>query len=467
VSNKHDANNVKKLRAPGLPAKGIGSRLIRYRWWLFVLVCLLLLANEHFVEPYLLGGPPTLEREELGVVLIILLAVWVLAEILYRAFVAQTQAVDLLQIKHALTTELALAPDWNSLVAHILDFCESQVDVEGLVLLVRNTTAGDFEVSARARSPEDVDALSRAALASCDYSDRTTATLHDSGSLAEGDGTESLQGYCLPLSVGERTIGLLYFYLAAGHSLNDWQMEVFNNCAADMAIALSAAQVSQAHAALLIDQARATQRQQISRNLHDTLAQKLVYLRLKLDQYAHVGGETQLGTIRCDLEQMQTVANESYELVRGTLALLYHDEAPSLHSLLKEHSSLTIARTQLSVIFDEVGEPQPLRAEAIQQIFYIFGEALNNVERHAAAKQVNVGLVWCDTELTITIADDGRGFKTAATEDEGHYGLTFMRERAKALGGDIIVQSTPGEGTHLTMRLPLGDNELVQVTGLS
>jgi signal transduction histidine kinase len=462
LNRKIGASKVKKLQSPR-SATLAGSRPIRYRWWLFALVCLLLLLNERFVEPYLLGGPPILEREELGVVLIILLAVWLLAEILYRAFIAQSQAVELLQIKHALSTQLALAADWNSVVELILGFCEAQVDVEGIVLLMRNVSSGEFEATTRSQAADNVDALASAALSSCDYGNQAVATSHAPGFFTADDAPGSLQGYCLPLTLGERTIALLYFYLATGHSLSDWEVEIFNNCAPDMAIALSAAQISEANAALLIDEARAAQRYQISRNLHDALAQKLVYLRLKLDQYAHVGPATRFAEIRPDLEQMETIANESYELVRGTVAVLYSDEAPTLLRLLRGHSSLTSARSELNVTFEETGVAQPLPAEAMQQIFYMFGEALNNIERHAVAKRVDVKLIWCDAVLRIEIADDGRGFDTAAIRDEGHYGLAFMQQRAQGLGGDIVLQSAPGAGTHLTMRLPLGDNELVQV----
>jgi signal transduction histidine kinase len=78
-------------------------------------------------------------------------------------------------------------------------------------------------------------------------------------------------------------------------------------------------------------------------------------------------------------------------------------------------------------------------------------EALTNVAKHAAARQVSLRLAWDDARLTLTLADDGRGFVLPAAPDHlttrGHFGLVGMRERVELIGGAFAVESAPGKGT--------------------
>lgn len=436
----------------------LGSRLVRFRWWLFAFLCLAVGIFEFFVAPLFLSDPKAFELEQLAVFFIVLLATWSLAEILYRAVVARSQAVELLEIKHDLNVRLALAPDWKSLTEMILGFCAAQVVLEGAALLLKDSASGNFEVVARSESEDDSVRRHEAALPPGGCVDDLAGKLYELSFPPETAEELPFHGYCLPLTLGERVIAKLNLYLPARKSLNERQTEIFNSCSADLATALGAAQLSQANAELLIEQAGSAQRRRFARDLHDTLGQKLVYLRLKLDQYANSNGAIRLSDIHKDLVQMQLVANESYELVRGTLAVLDNDEAPALLRLLMGHSRLAIERTRLKFTFEELGQPQTLPFETMQQIFYMFGEALSNIERHAAANKVDVKLIWSETELTIRVSDDGRGFDTAVGPAEGHYGLRFMRERAEAVGADIDLHSAPGGGTCLTIQLPVGDN---------
>jgi len=85
-------------------------------------------------------------------------------------------------------------------------------------------------------------------------------------------------------------------------------------------------------------------------------------------------------------------------------------------------------------------------------IFRIVQEALNNVCRHARASSVDISLVAADSRISVTIRDDGRGFRTPRT---GGLGLIGMYERADSLGGSLTVNSEPGQGTSIEVILPL------------
>jgi signal transduction histidine kinase len=90
----------------------------------------------------------------------------------------------------------------------------------------------------------------------------------------------------------------------------------------------------------------------------------------------------------------------------------------------------------------------------MRQLFYIFREALTNVEKHARASRVAVQIGWEEKHLNMTIADDGRGFDPLSMPSGSHYGLKFMRERAELLNGSLNVHSVVGTGTKLEARVP-------------
>ncbi len=277
-------------------------------------------------------------------------------------------------------------------------------------------------------------------------------------SCAEAAEVKTLEDYCLPLRLDDEVVAKLILYLPSGHSLEAEQARILNNVSSEMAVAVATAQQRQAQTAHEIDKASCEQRRHLARDLHDLLGQKLAYLRLKLDQFATDPEACQLMDVEAELKQMRLVANESCELVRGTLAVLSVGNTQSLLNLLIDHSRMVRDRTGLEITFDETGQPLVLPSDVIKEIFYIFGEALSNVERHACARKVAIKLVWSD-DLVIRMTDDGQGFNAASAPSEGHYGLGIMRERAGDMGGQIDIRSAPGHGTRLTIRLPVGNDQ--------
>ena len=104
---------------------------------------------------------------------------------------------------------------------------------------------------------------------------------------------------------------------------------------------------------------------------------------------------------------------------------------------------------------EEVGELHPV---ASRELEWILREALGNVERHARASQVTVRLRRLGGRAVLTVADDGAGFEVPDELEElargHHFGVTGMRERAQLAGGDLSVESAPGEGCVLSVWMP-------------
>jgi signal transduction histidine kinase len=95
--------------------------------------------------------------------------------------------------------------------------------------------------------------------------------------------------------------------------------------------------------------------------------------------------------------------------------------------------------------------------EARLQLLRILQESLANVQRHAHAGQVRVTVEATNGSVVLIVADDGKGFDPMVVAEDGrpHLGLKIMRGRAERVGGSLIIQSRPGEGTKIVARVPL------------
>jgi PAS domain S-box-containing protein len=197
------------------------------------------------------------------------------------------------------------------------------------------------------------------------------------------------------------------------------------------------------------------ERLRIARDLHDSLGQSLGFLRLKLDALSMNDLEYDGEAVQQDLVQMRDVANEAYELVRSMLAAARPANANDLAAVLLAQARPVGSRARFKVNLTCEGQARPLSPVIQQQVLYILKEALNNVEKHANARQVEIKLVWTEEMLVITLLDDGVGFHTNMPHPKGHFGLAIMQERAEEINGLLSVTSTPNSGTEVTLWLPL------------
>ena len=103
------------------------------------------------------------------------------------------------------------------------------------------------------------------------------------------------------------------------------------------------------------------------------------------------------------------------------------------------------------------GSAVDVSPETMAVVVRVLTEALANVDRHAEASRVEVLLQVEDDRLTLVVADDGIGFELdqVGGPGEGHFGLTLMRERARSIGGNLRVRSSPGEGVRVRLRVPV------------
>ena len=191
----------------------------------------------------------------------------------------------------------------------------------------------------------------------------------------------------------------------------------------------------------------------IARDLHDTLGQNIGYLRMNLEHLSEI--QTIDNTARrTQIQNMAKAANESYELIRAMLSVLQPGASTDPLDLFSRYAGQVAERSAIQIGITSRGNPKQLSHLQIRQLFYIFREALTNIEKYAKADRVTSELIWNDYTLTLAISDNGSGFDVEAVQAKGHYGLKFMRERAELLKGSFSVQSKLNQGSTITVVMP-------------
>jgi signal transduction histidine kinase len=201
------------------------------------------------------------------------------------------------------------------------------------------------------------------------------------------------------------------------------------------------------------------ERRNLSRELHDGIGQTLTALRIEIS-YAESRGALADAESRERLQRARALADDAARTTRDITLLLRPpllDEL-GLEPALRWQTEKFTARNGIPCDFSAIGV-QDHPAEAWKTCVYrVVQEALHNSQKHAAPKRVRVLAQQEVGLLSVEVEDDGCGFelneKGAPARTVG-LGILGMRERAAMLGGELSIQSSPGRGTRVTLRLPL------------
>jgi signal transduction histidine kinase len=258
--------------------------------------------------------------------------------------------------------------------------------------------------------------------------------------------------YDLLISRNDQLLGVIKLEYPLGSSPGAGEVRMLKSAAPVIALALEVAMLQRMAAEQAA--ASAAQRQSIAQNLHDSLAQNISYLRLKLDQLTGENAIHEIGAVLQELERMRATADEAYQQVRSTLDELATMQGEDLQSMIQKQAQAISSRAGFTLHTSRIGEPYPISPAIRQQILYIVREALHNVEKHSKATEVTLQYCWLDSEIIIKIHDDGIGFNPRAVNDEGHYGLWIMQQRAQEIGGTVKVIPIVDKGTEVTLWVP-------------
>ncbi len=207
---------------------------------------------------------------------------------------------------------------------------------------------------------------------------------------------------------------------------------------------------------------RVDERLRVARELHDTLLQGFHGLLLRF-QAAHnllpgraADARQVLESALDDATQALIEARDAVEDLRSS-AMVTNDLASALEVLVEElRAHPTAENGDIPAVSVEVeGATRDLHPLLRDEIYRIAGEALRNAFRHAQARRIEVEIRYDAHKLRIRLRDDGIGMDTSMLNDgrEGHYGFSGMRERAKAIGGQLEVWSENGAGTEVELTI--------------
>lgn len=202
------------------------------------------------------------------------------------------------------------------------------------------------------------------------------------------------------------------------------------------------------------------ERERLARNLHDDLAQTLAFVNVQA-QSCHellMAQDTALADAR--VQRLATIARQADANLRTLIADL-RAPTPADSDFIRPLQQDLDQFGKDNSIQTEFCAPAPPLQVAFEpniqaQLFRIIQEALNNIRKHAHATRVALSLTTLGEQARVIVEDDGVGFDlTQRIDEDKHLGLQIMRERAAEVGGQLVVQSAPGQGTRVVVEVPI------------
>jgi signal transduction histidine kinase/DNA-binding NarL/FixJ family response regulator len=235
------------------------------------------------------------------------------------------------------------------------------------------------------------------------------------------------------------------------------------------AIALATARMHEVAEERARAEAASAERDRLLGEVHDSLAQRLVSIRVYLDHAERdlaasteisaerdLAASTEISAVLAQLRQASTAARDA--LAEARLTLLGLASSPlngqTLEEALRSEAAWAQSMGGLEVRYVSAGTPPVLAERLSQAVLRVAREALTNIVRHAQARSVRLGLMYETTAVTLLVQDDGQGFDPKAEWPGDRFGLRAISERARVLGATVDVDSLAGWGTRIRARFP-------------
>jgi len=255
----------------------------------------------------------------------------------------------------------------------------------------------------------------------------------------------------VPIRLQQRLLGEFNLFFRAPILLNADEIELLDSLASHLASSLEGLRAD----ALDREAAVAEERALLARNLHDSIAQSLAFLKIQVQLLRTAVQKGQAQQIYGALDELDIGLRESIGDVRELLVhFRTRTNTDDIEQALQETLQKFKSQTGLPVRLQVYGQGLPLPPDVQVQVLHVLQEALSNVRKHAGATQVDLevakGAHW-----RFVVRDNGAGFDTRKYPGESHVGLNIMRERAGRIGAAINIVSAAGQGTAVTLTLPL------------
>jgi two-component system nitrate/nitrite sensor histidine kinase NarX len=260
----------------------------------------------------------------------------------------------------------------------------------------------------------------------------------------------------VPLLRGGNMLGLLTVMEDKAHSFSERDVRLLQQLAQNVVVAIENARLYQQVRSMTAIE----ERRWLAREMHDDLAQGLGLINIQTTVAEDLLSRGEIDQAKKSLKQVKEIANRSYTDVREAIFNLRTIVSPDTQFLCTLQDNLSDYERHYGVeasLNAEDEEAVQFSDEVGTQVAYIIKEAVTNARKHGGAKRVEVNIVKKDCGSKITVKDDGIGFDplTISGEDAQRMGLQIMRERARSVKGELEVYSREGEGTSVTLCVPL------------
>jgi signal transduction histidine kinase len=283
---------------------------------------------------------------------------------------------------------------------------------------------------------------------------------------AQYDGSDLVR---VPIATEEKVLGEIFIACPSEACFGDTRLQLLVSIGSQLAVAIENARLYEAvrrkeeASSTFLRQyiaAQEEERKRIARELHDEPAQLLTGLALAIETASQMAiphdGELRraLASANALTERVSTEVGRIIRDLRPTLL----DDLGLLEAL-ESYADTRLRPSGIQVTCETVGTDGRFPPELETALFRVAQEAMSNIARHAQAENVSLTLEFQDEFVAIDIEDDGQGFDVEVTfargQDGAPFGLMGMRERVDLLNGTLVVESRPGEGTSVRVRVPL------------
>lgn len=254
----------------------------------------------------------------------------------------------------------------------------------------------------------------------------------------------------LPLKDTEHHYGVLQLEMPPGKELVQWQIQLLEALSRHIGIAIGTARRTEQSRRLSLLEERAA----LARELHDSLAQSLAYMKIQVSRLKPLLPASQPGAgseANEVLAELREGLNSAYRQLRELLTTFrLRIEGEGLGAALQDTVNEFTARGGIPISLDVHLAGCTLTPNEEIHALQIVREALSNVLNHARAQQAEISVL-CNSDGSVSaiVTDDGIGVRQAAGAH--HYGMTIMEERARNLGGQLSVENLPAAGTRVTL----------------
>jgi len=273
----------------------------------------------------------------------------------------------------------------------------------------------------------------------------------------------------VPLKSRDRVLGVMFLYLRGMYQPSVTDRRLFDSIGSQIGVAIENARLYENMRFYVsqITRAQEDERKRIARELHDDTAQALITLSRRLDDLATSREQISASSVEPLSESTTGRLEELHNLIDSILQGVRRFSRDLRPSVLDDLGLLPALEGLMSDVTEDgieaelkiSGDKRRLPPETELALFRIVQEALSNVRRHSQASQVATEVEFGEGRVKISVDDNGQGFelpdRTGDLAATGKLGLIGMHERARLLGGTLLIQSETGEGTTVIVDAPV------------